>query len=378
LERQLLEESAEDLYENAPCGYLSTDPAGLIVKVNATLLGWTGYSRDDLVGQRRFSDLLSAAGRIYHETHYAPLLRLQGAVREIAVEIKRADGTLLPALVNSVVQTDENGRPRIIRTTVFDATDRRRYEQELLASTRREQEIANELQRSLLAGSFPEGASFEVGVEYRAAGAGLEVGGDWYDCFWIGDDRLALVVGDVVGRGIGAAATMGQLRSAVRALASTGLGPAALLAALELFVQRHEVGMNTTIVYAELDLPGGQLAWACAGHPPPLLVRAGKEPCYLWEGRSAPIDSYVGKPPERRGGSTAFGPGDTVLLYTDGLVERRNATIDDGLDGLIEAVAARPDEPAPGLAASTVRALEDTTHADDTCLLVLRRLTDAA
>jgi PAS domain S-box-containing protein len=370
----LVEETAEDLYENAPCGYLSTDPAGVIVKANSTFLRWTGYSGDDLVGVRRFADLLTAAGRIYHETHYAPLLALQGAVRALAVEIKRADGTVLPALINSVVVADEGGRVRVIRTVIFDATDRRSYEQELLEARRREQSIANELQRSLLAGSSPEAPSFDLGVEYRAAGAGLEVGGDWYDCFWIAHDRLALVVGDVVGHGIPAAATMGQLRSAVRALAATGLGPAALLGALERFSERHEVGGNTTIVYAEVDLRGDTLAWACAGHPPPLLVPAGEQPFYPWDGRSAPIGAYVGEPPVRREASTAFRPGDAVVLYTDGIVERRNATIDDGMDRLAEEVGARGGEPASTLASSTLRALEDATHPDDMCLLVLRRL----
>ena len=79
-----VEESALDLYEHAPCGYLSTDPDGLIVRVNRTFLDWTGHRHDELVGVKRFQDLLSVGGRIYHETHYAPLLRMQGSVREIA------------------------------------------------------------------------------------------------------------------------------------------------------------------------------------------------------------------------------------------------------------------------------------------------------
>ncbi|HEV7784160.1 MAG TPA: PAS domain-containing protein, partial [Thermoanaerobaculia bacterium] len=88
----LFEESAEDLYEHAPCGYLSTLPGGIIVKVNQTFLTWTGYERRDLVGRKRFQELLTPGGRIYHETHYAPLLQMQGSVREIAVEVIRADG----------------------------------------------------------------------------------------------------------------------------------------------------------------------------------------------------------------------------------------------------------------------------------------------
>src|SRR3712207_2513760 len=84
---EALEDSVEELYEDAPCGYLSTLPRGDIVKVNATFLRWTGYSREELVGRRRFQDLLTGGGRIYHETHYAPLLRMQGEVHEIALDI---------------------------------------------------------------------------------------------------------------------------------------------------------------------------------------------------------------------------------------------------------------------------------------------------
>ena len=86
----LLEDSAEDLYENAPCGYLSTLLDGRIAKVNTTLLGWLGYTREELVGRRRFSDLLTVGGKLYHETHFAPLLRMQGEVGGVALELRAA------------------------------------------------------------------------------------------------------------------------------------------------------------------------------------------------------------------------------------------------------------------------------------------------
>ena len=135
-----LEESAEDLYENAPCGYVSAMPDGTIVRINQTFLAWTGHRREDLVGRRRFQELLTPGGRIFHETHYAPLLRLQGTVREIAVEIVCADGRRLPALINTVLLRDEDGMPRLTRTTVFNATDRKAYERELLRERRKAEE----------------------------------------------------------------------------------------------------------------------------------------------------------------------------------------------------------------------------------------------
>ena len=138
----LIEESAEDLYENAPCGYISALPGGLLVRVNQTFLTWTGYRREDLVGRRRFQDLLTAGGRIYHETHYAPLLQMQGSVREIAVEMVCADGARLPVLINSVLRRDQAGKPLLVRTTVFNATDRKEYERELLRERQRAEQTA--------------------------------------------------------------------------------------------------------------------------------------------------------------------------------------------------------------------------------------------
>src|SRR4051794_6686362 len=125
-----------ELYEHAPCGYLTTLPDGTIVKVNETFLSWTGYERTALVGRRRFRDLLSAGDKIFYETHYAPLLSMQDDVHEVAFDLLRADGVRLPVLVNSVLGRDPAGVPRVVRTTVFNATERRGYEKELLAARR--------------------------------------------------------------------------------------------------------------------------------------------------------------------------------------------------------------------------------------------------
>jgi PAS domain S-box-containing protein len=128
----LLVESAEELYEHALTGYISSLVDGQIMRVNETLLAWTGYAREDLVGVKRLHDLLAPGARIYYETHYAPLLQMQGSVREIAIEIVRADGTRLPVLMNSTLLRDESGAARLVRSTLFDASERRRYERELL------------------------------------------------------------------------------------------------------------------------------------------------------------------------------------------------------------------------------------------------------
>jgi PAS domain S-box-containing protein len=369
----LLDESAEDLFEAAPCGYLTTALDGTILRVNRTFEELTGHARADLLGRRRFQDLLTPGGRIYHETHYAPLLQMQGSVREIAVEIVRADGSRLPALVHSVLRHDDQGRPGAIRTTVFDASDRRRYEQELLRARGREEEVALELQRGLLAGALERGEGFEIGVAYRPADRGLEVGGDWYDAFWLEPgDTLGIAVGDVVGRGLGAAATMGQLRSALRALASTGIEPGPLLEALSEFSRRHEVGQMATVAYAEVDLRLASMRYACAGHPPPVVVEPDGGARFASEGRSAPLDAHTSWT-DRPEGVCPLPPGAMVVLYTDGLIERSDRPLLAGMDELLAAVERLRDR-APDVMASSL-ALEvgaEGPRVDDVCVLVLR------
>jgi PAS domain S-box-containing protein len=158
LDKSLLEEDAHDLYENAPCGYILTLPGGTIVKVNATFLKWTGYSRDALVGKKRFQDLLPIAGKIFHDTHYGPLLQMQGFVNELAFEIICEAGQRLPVLLNSIVKKDDAGNPLLIRTTLLDARGRRAYEQELLLARRRAEEAEASLRQ------FTENLEYEVAI----------------------------------------------------------------------------------------------------------------------------------------------------------------------------------------------------------------------
>ena len=136
---RLLEEDPADLYENAPMGYLSTLPDGRIVKVNRTFSVWTGRPADALLGAR-FRDLLTVGGQVFHDTHLRPLLRMQGVVREIALDVVRLDGSVLPCLLNAVELRDDDGTPLLVRATLFEATARRRYERELLSAQRSAEE----------------------------------------------------------------------------------------------------------------------------------------------------------------------------------------------------------------------------------------------
>ena len=367
------DDSAEELFEDAPCGFAITEVDGTLVRVNGAFEWMTGRDRTALLDGMRLRDLLTAGARLYHETHLTALLQVRGNLREVALELLRPDGSRLPILLNSVLVRDADGAPRSVRTTVFDASERRRYERELLDARRREQDIAQRLQRSLLTGDLPSDPQLQIDVAYNSAVTGTEVGGDWYDAFWLREGRtVGLVVGDVVGRGIEAAATMGQLRSALRALASTGLGPGALLDALDGFSRRHAVGSMTTVVCAELDLETHTLRFACAGHPPPVITVAGQAPHLAWEGRSVPLNCvrHIEPRPE---GVCRLGPGGTVLLYTDGLIERRSVPITDDLDRLVACVAEHRHEPVAELSTTVMREMRDADELpDDVCVLAAR------
>jgi hypothetical protein len=225
--------------------------------------------------------------------------------------------------------------------------------------------VAHELQHALLTTHLPPDDRFTVVTEYQPGVQALEVGGDWYDAFLVDDDVLAVAVGDVVGRGLHAATAMGQLRSAVRAVAAPDVGPAELVRRLDRFVAKAGVGFMATLAYAEIDLTSGRVRYACAGHLPPLRFAAQGTREFLWEGRSTPLG--VGS--VRTEAMVDLAPHDLLMLYTDGLVERRGQPLLDGLEDLADAGAALRESSVSELVAGLL------THAgderDDVCVLVV-------
>jgi serine/threonine-protein kinase RsbW len=280
-------------------------------------------------------------------------------------------------LVNAVLKRDEDGQPLSVRTIVFAATDRRRYERELLTARDRERaareydaEVAHVLQDSMLESQPLHDERISLGAHYRPAVETLEVGGDWHDAFPIDDDRVAVVVGDVVGRGIQAATAMGQLRSATRALGGADLGgPAAVIAALDRFAARVPRALMATLAYAEIDLAEGSACYACAGHPPPLLGLPGRAPEVLWEGRTLPL-GVAGSSRAASDAGVDLPPGARLVLYTDGLVERRDEPLDVGLQRVADAMgrlSARPPQEFADALADV--AVEGVVGRDDICVL---------
>jgi len=234
----------------------------------------------------------------------------------------------------------------------------------------RERDVSHTLQLGLLGGALPAFEHVVVASAYRPGSAGLEVGGDWYDAFPLASGAIALVVGDVVGHGLEAAVAMGQLRGAVSALAQSA-GPSLLLDRLDAFVETVPSAATATLAYVELDPASGTLRYACAGHPPPLVVSPDGGTRFLWEGRSAPLGSLLGQ--TRGEARDRLAEGETLVLYTDGLVERRTASIDIGLERLADAARRRPAG-APRLADELCDVLLDgDAQDDDVCILTLFR-----
>jgi sigma-B regulation protein RsbU (phosphoserine phosphatase) len=171
-------EDLADLYENAPCGYLSLSPDARIVKVNRTLTDWLGTSNEALVGQP-FHDLLSFGGRIAYETHMAPLLRLQGFVNELALDLLHADGSKLPVIANAAEKREASGQHLFTRLTMFKAVDRRTYERGLVAAiSKAEEDAAAEHDISVLREQFIAVLGHDLRNPLAALAAGIRLIGD--------------------------------------------------------------------------------------------------------------------------------------------------------------------------------------------------------
>ncbi|WP_341229789.1 PP2C family protein-serine/threonine phosphatase [Nocardioides salarius] len=319
-------DEADELYDHAPCGYLTTDADGRILRANATLARWLGRTTDEL-SSMTFVELLTPGGRIYHETHFAPSLRMHGEVREIAVELRRSDTDRLPVLVNATLDRHGDGSVRAVRIAVFDATERRSYERELLlakeraeASEARAQTLARTLQETLIPPIPPHVPGLDVAAAYRPAGDGTEVGGDFYDVFSLAEDDWMVVLGDVRGKGPEAAVVTALVRYTVRALAVATRRPCLLLEQVNQTLLQHSSDRFCTAVLVRLRRreDGWRAEIGVAGHPAPLLLRV--------DDRARQLDLLgpllgVLDDATWTDREIFLGAGDTLVLFTDGVTE---------------------------------------------------------
>jgi PAS domain S-box-containing protein len=255
--------------------------------------------------------------------------------------------------------------------TAIDIHERKTMESRLLEVYQREHRIAETLQRSLLPERLPPIEGLEMAARYLPGARGAAIGGDWYDVLERPDGRVALVVGDVVGHGLRAAASMGQLRNAFRAYGMVEASPAEVVARINRLVMTGVEQVMATVLYLVLDRESGEVSFSAAGHPPPLVIAPGG-PHFLEGGRSVPIGAT--DPAVFRESTAILQPGSSLLLYTDGLVERRDTPLGDRLDQLA-AAAHSAGADLNALCEDVLEAvLGDAEPGDDVALLAVRPL----
>lgn len=376
----LLDEDGAGAHLAAATGLPDTVPDGVVPRLPAgpdeawvwdALTSGTATTVTGLID--RVPGLTSSAGvgRVPVDTAVALPLVVAGQTRPVGV---------LVAGVDPHLRLDEDHRAFLelvagqVATVVADAqahAAERRWAAERAEAEREAARFSTEvsvtLQRSILGPvELPEGFA----VRYEPAASALEVGGDWYDVVELSAGVFGVVVGDVVGRGLAAAAVMGQLRSAGRALLLEANGPAQVLGALDRFAGLVEGATCSTVFCAVVDQAAGTLTWSSAGHLPAVLVGADGSSRLLEGASSLPLAVVPGRP--RPEGVVVLTAGDSLLAYTDGLVERRDEALDEGIARAVAAVVAGRELSPDVLAAVLVDQLLGDDQDDDVALMLYR------
>jgi PAS domain S-box-containing protein len=357
------------LFERATDGIWLASQDGRFVDVNPAACRILGYSREEHL-RLTLADLIRPGDRGRMAGLLAQLA--DGRTATDVWDIRRADGSYVPIELSHVFTPDglwqANGR---------DVTVRQRAEAAREEQRQSEHEISELLQRSLL----PLLAELDVNgqglaVRYEPAVDALEVGGDWYDAIALPSGLLAVAVGDVVGKGAAAAAVMGQLRSAARVLLLEGHGPAQVLTTLDHFARRIPEARCSTMFCALIDPAAATVTYSSAGHPPAILDRGPAvgpgEPGFalLEDAQSVPL--AVLDDLERPQATATLPPGSTLLLYTDGLVERRGKSIDVGIAAAAAVLAEARAMPPADCAGRLAGQLIGEAHDDDAAFLLYR------
>jgi PAS domain S-box-containing protein len=360
------EQSFRELADSAPVMIWTTDPGGHVTFVNEGWLRFTGRGLEEELGPSwtvgvhpEDADELLASWR-------RALAAQEPWQREY--RLLRHDGEYR-WIVDRGVPRFEGGRFVGYVGTATDIHERRSMEERLRQVYEREHRVAETLQRSLLPQRLPQIDGLAMAARYLPAGRGAAVGGDWYDALELGDGRIALVVGDVVGHGVRAAATMGQLSNACRAYALVEVSPSEVVARLNRLIASSGEDAMATVLYLVLDRETGDVAFTNAGHPPPLVLTS-DGPRFLEGGRSVPVGAA--DPAIFRETRETLPQGSSLLLYTDGLVERRDVPLEDRL-GELKAAAAAADGGLEDICDQVLRGvLGARDPVDDVALLAVR------
>lgn len=408
------------LFAATPSPYLVLGPDLVIVDVNRAYLEATARTRDDLVGQHVFqafpdnpddpeADGTRNLGASLHrvlstrqqdtmalQKYDIPVVRRPGEFEErwwspVNTPVLGPDGQVAWIIhrvedVTAFVKAYQAGDPTRIRVgrrleaaqtleaeLYVRARELQRLNEELRQANTRERAVAVTLQEAMLYAPDLAHHPHDVAVRYLPAIGSLNVCGDWYDVVDIPPDRLALAVGDVIGHGLEAAAVMGMLRSALSAAIRALERPAQALEVLGLYARSIEGALGTTAVKAIVDRRSQLITYSCAGHPPPVLAHPDGRTELLDLATDPPLGARPMHVP-RPQASIPYTPGDTLVLYTDGLIERRKEDIDVGIDRLSEALVECGSLGAERLADTLLNSLGVAGGGQDDIALVVARL----
>ncbi|MFF0835553.1 MULTISPECIES: PP2C family protein-serine/threonine phosphatase [unclassified Streptomyces] len=408
------------LFAATPSPYLVLGPDLVIVDVNRAYLEATARTRDDLVGQHVFqafpdnpddpeADGTRNLGASLHrvlstreqdtmalQKYDIPVVRRPGEFEErwwspVNTPVLGPDGQVAWIIhrvedVTAFVKAYQAGDPTRIRVGMrleaaqtleaelyVRARELQRLNEELRQANTRERAVAVTLQEAMLYAPDLAHHPHDVAVRYLPAIGSLNVCGDWYDVVDIPPDRLALAVGDVIGHGLEAAAVMGMLRSALSAAIRALERPAQALEVLGLYARSIEGALGTTAVKAIVDRRSQLITYSCAGHPPPVLAHPDGRTELLDLATDPPLGARPMHVP-RPQASIPYTPGDTLVLYTDGLIERRKEDIDVGIDRLRGALVECGSLGAERLADTLLNSLGVAGGGQDDIALVVARL----
>jgi PAS domain S-box-containing protein len=290
--------------------------------------------------------------------------RRQRALPDIEYRIVLPDRSVRALFGRARVVFDDDGRPVRMLGTVQDITERREYE--------REHRIAETLQRALLPKDLPRFRELDLTGRYVPAEVGLDCGGDWYDVVPLADGSVGVVIGDVAGHGLEAAGIMGELRFGLRAFAVEGHSPAGVVASVDAMLQRLHPEMMATLLYARIDARTGVVDVVGAGHPPPVVLRPDGTASLVEVAPRPPLG--VDPDPSYESTVLRLEPGSTLILYTDGLVDRHDLPLMDGLERLVGAAAEAAGSGAGALCDTILDRLVTADVSDDVAILAAERV----
>ncbi len=348
---------------------ITATPDGVITYWNEAAACMYGYSADEAVG--RSAVMLAPPGGAGDVAALLARLRRGERIEHYETLRRARSGDLLDVDIVAWPACDPAGQVTGVCAIVRDVGEQRRASGELTRLHEQQRQVALTLQRDLM-GPVPQVPGIETASRYRPATRGAGVGGDWFDLIPLGAGRAAVLIGDVMGRGLEAATVMGRLRSAGNALARTGMSPQQLMSALD-SVARDLPGQLVTCCYLVIDATGGELTACSAGHLP--ILAAGPD------GTAGPLPIPVSVPLGVGGiphaeAAFAVPPGTTLVLYTDGLIETRDSDLEARI-GTLAAEAAAALAGSAGLEQAADQILPalltgSGQHADDVTLLLVR------